>query len=231
MPAAPVMMDLFAEAYRLHLMRGVEDLLTRYGFVRIAGVDEVGRGCLAGPVVAAAVILDTRCAIPGVDDSKCLTAAERERVADAIRASSLASAVVQISPDVIDRINILEATRLAMAQALAELRPAPDCALIDAVKLSGITFPCLPLIRGDAVSYAIACASILAKVERDRMMVRLHDTYPHYGFASHKGYGVAEHLQALETYGPCPIHRLTYRPVLPRIADRLSDLTKLERTA
>jgi len=220
MPAAPVMMDLFAEAYRLHLMRGVEDLLTRYGFARIAGVDEVGRGCLAGPVVAAAVILDTRCAIPGVDDSKCLTAAERERVADAIRASSLASAVVQISPDVIDRINILEATRLAMAQALAELRPAPDCALIDAVKLPGISFPCLPLIRGDAVSYAIACASILAKVARDSMMVRLHDTYPHYGFASHKGYGVAEHLQALETYGPCPIHRLTYRPVLPRVAER-----------
>jgi len=232
MPAAPVMMDLFAEAYRLHLMRGVEDLLTRYGFARIAGVDEVGRGCLAGPVVAAAVILDTRSAIPGVDDSKCLTAAERERVADAIRASSLASAVVQISPDVIDRINILEATRLAMAQALAELRPAPDCALIDAVKLSGIAFPCVPLIRGDAVSYAIACASILAKVERDRMMVQLHDSYPHYGFASHKGYGVAEHLQALETYGPCPIHRLTYRPVLPRTADRLSDLTKpVERTA
>jgi len=226
MPAAPVMMDLFAEAYRLHLMRGVEDLLTRYGFTRIAGVDEVGRGCLAGPVVAAAVILDTRCAIPGVDDSKCLTAAERERVADAIRASSLASAVVQISPDVIDRINILEATRLAMAQALAQLRPSPDCALIDAVKLPGITFPCLPLIRGDSVSYAIACASILAKVERDRMMVRLHETYPHYGFASHKGYGVAEHLQALETYGPCPIHRLTYRPVLPRIVDR-----QLERTA
>jgi ribonuclease HII len=226
MPAAPVMMDLFAEAYRLHLMRGVEDLLARFGFARIAGVDEVGRGCLAGPVAAAAVILDTRCAIPGVDDSKCLTAAERERVADAIRASSLASAVVQISPDVIDRINILEATRLAMAQALAELRPAPDCALIDAVKLPGISFPCLPLIRGDSVSYAIACASILAKVERDRMMVRLHDTYPHYGFASHKGYGVAEHLQALETYGPCPIHRLTYRPVLPRVADR-----QLERTA
>ena len=220
MPAAPVMMDLFAEAYRLHLMRGVEDLLTRYGFARIAGVDEVGRGSLAGPVVAAAVVLDTRCAIPGVDDSKCLTAAERERVADAIRASSLASAVVPIAPDVIDRINILEATRLAMVQALAQLRPAPDCALVDAVTLSGVGFPCLPLIRGDAVSYAVACASILAKVERDRMMVQLHDRYPQYGFAAHKGYGVAEHLEALVTSGPCPSHRLTYRPVLPRMADR-----------
>ncbi|HEY2740348.1 MAG TPA: ribonuclease HII, partial [Thermoanaerobaculia bacterium] len=211
MPAAPVMMDLFAEAYRLHLMRGVEDLLTRFGFVRIAGVDEVGRGCLAGPVVAAAVILDTRCVIPGVDDSKCLTAAERERVADAIRANSLASAVVQISPDVIDRINILEATRLAMAQALAGLRPAPDCALIDAVKLSGIAFPCVPLIRGDSVSYAIACASILAKVERDRMMVELHDSYPHYGFASHVGYITPSHTQIVIDRGPSPIHRRSWR--------------------
>jgi ribonuclease HII len=223
MPAAPVMADLFAEAYRLHLMRGVEDLLSRYGFARIAGVDEVGRGCLAGPVVAAAVILDSRCAIPGVDDSKSLTAAERERAAEAIRASSLASAVVQIQPDVIDRINILEATRLAMVQALAELRPSPDCVLVDAVTLPGLLFPCLSLIRGDSVSYAIACASILAKVERDHMMVRLHDQFPHYGFAAHKGYGVPEHLLALETYGPCPLHRLTYRPVLPRLADRLAE--------
>jgi ribonuclease HII len=216
MPAAPAMMDLFAEAYRLHLMRGVEERLSRYGFARIAGVDEVGRGSLAGPVVAAAVIVDSRCAIPGVDDSKHLTAEERERRAEAIRASALAWAVVPIPPDVIDRINILEATRLAMRQALAQLRPAPDCALIDAVCLSDLGYPCLPLIRGDAVSYAIACASILAKVARDRMMVELHEDYPQYGFAGHKGYGVAEHLQALETYGPCPIHRLTYRPVLPR---------------
>ena len=215
-----VMMDLFAEAYRLHLMRGVEDLLSRCGFARIAGVDEVGRGSLAGPVVAAAVVLDRRCAVPGVDDSKCLTAAERERAADAIRASSLACAVVPIPPDVIDRINILEATRLAMIQALSQLKPSPDCALVDAVVLSGQRFPCLPLIRGDAVSYAIACASILAKVARDRMMVELHDRYPQYGFAAHKGYSVPEHLQALETYGPCPIHRLTYAPVLPRLADR-----------
>jgi ribonuclease HII len=214
------MMDLFAEAYRLHLMRGVEELLSRYGFARIAGVDEVGRGSLAGPVVAAAVIVDLRSAVPGVDDSKCLTAEERERSAEAIRASALATAVVPIPPDVIDRINILEATRLAMRQALMQLRPVPDCALIDAVCIPGLGYPCLPLIRGDSVSYAIACASILAKVERDRMMVQLHDSYPQYGFAAHKGYGVAEHLRALETYGPCPSHRLTYKPVLPRLAER-----------
>jgi ribonuclease HII len=218
MPAAPAMLDFFAEAYRLHLMRGVEDLLSRCGFARIAGVDEVGRGSLAGPVVAAAVIVDARSAVPGVDDSKCLSAEERERRAEAIRASALACAVVHIPPEVIDRINILEATRLAMAQALARLRPSPDCALVDAVALSGQRFPCLPLIRGDAVSYAIACASIVAKVERDRFMVQLHDRYPQYGFAAHKGYSVPGHLQALATYGPCPVHRLSYRPVLPRLA-------------
>jgi len=219
-PAAPAMIELFAEAYRLHLMRGVEDLLSRCGFARIAGVDEVGRGSLAGPVVAAAVIVDSRCAaVPGVDDSKCLTAEEREQRAALIRARALAVAVVHIPPDVIDRINILEATRLAMGQALEQLRPRPDCALVDAVRLSSQGFPCLPLIRGDAVSYAIACASIVAKVERDRMMIQLHEHYPQYGFAAHKGYSVPEHLQALETFGPCPIHRLTYRPVLPRLAD------------
>jgi ribonuclease HII len=218
MPAAPAMSDFFAEAYRLHLMRGVEDLLSRCGFARIAGVDEVGRGSLAGPVVAAAVIVDARSAVPGVDDSKRLTAEERERRAEAIRASALAVAVVHIPPEVIDRINILEATRLAMGQALARLRPSPDCALVDAVVLSGQRFPCLPLIRGDAVSYAIACASIVAKVERDRFMVQLHDRYPQYGFAAHKGYSVPGHLRALADYGPCPVHRLSYRPVLPRLA-------------
>jgi ribonuclease HII len=168
--------------------------------------------------VAAAVIVDHRCAIPGVDDSKCLDAACRERLAQAIRASALASAVVPIPPDVIDRVNILEATRQAMRQALARLSPTPDIAVIDAVALSGLGFPFLPLVRGDSVSYAVACASILAKVERDRMMVELDRQYPQYGFASHKGYSVPEHLRALETYGPCPEHRLTYAPVLPREA-------------
>lgn len=217
-PAVPALMDLFAEAYRLRLLRGLEDLLARCGFCRIAGVDEAGRGSLAGPVVASAVIVDPRCAIPGVDDSKCLDAACRERLAAAIRASALAWAVVPIPPDVIDRINILEATRQAMRQALARLSPSPDIAVIDAVALSGLGIPFLPLVRGDSVSYAVACASILAKVERDRMMVELDGQYPQYGFAAHKGYSVPEHLRALEAYGPCPEHRLTYAPVLPREA-------------
>jgi ribonuclease HII len=210
------MIELFVEAYRLHLLRGLEERLARCGYGLIAGVDEVGRGSLAGPVVAAAVVLDGRCLVPGVDDSKCLTAPERERAAAAIRSHAVAFAVAATPPDVIDRINILEATRLAMGEALSRLRPAPDCAVVDAVRLSGLGFPCIPLVRGDCFSYAVACASILAKVERDRMMVELDRRYPQYGFAAHKGYGVAEHLEALASYGPSPIHRLTYKPVLPR---------------
>lgn len=210
------MLDLFAEAYRLRLMRGLEDWLAGCGYCRVAGVDEAGRGSLAGPVVAAAVVVDCSSVVPGVDDSKCLTAAERERMAAAIRASAVAYAVVAVHADVIDRINILEATRRAMSQAVSGLKPAPDCVVVDAVSLRGFGMPCLPLIRGDAVSYGVACASILAKVERDRMMTELDRDYPAYGFAAHKGYSVPEHLAALEAYGPCPVHRLTYRPVLPR---------------
>ena len=219
-PAVPGLLDLFAEAYRLRLMRGLEDGLAGCGYCRVAGVDEAGRGSLAGPVVAAAVIADCRCSVPGVDDSKCLTAADRERLAAAIRATAVAWAVVAVAADVIDRINILEATRRAMCQAVAGLKPEPDCLVVDAVSLSGFRVPCLPLIRGDSVSYGIACASILAKVERDRMMTELDREYPAYGFALHKGYGVPEHLQALEAYGPCPVHRLTYKPVLPRVEER-----------
>jgi ribonuclease HII len=216
-PAAPGMLDLFAEACRLRLMRRLEDWLAGCGYCRVAGVDEAGRGSLAGPVVAAAVLVNPHCAVPGVDDSKVLTAAERERLAAAIRATAFASAVVAVPADVIDRINILEATRRAMAQAVSSLRPEPDCVVVDAVLLRGFQVPCIPLVRGDAVSYGVACASILAKVERDRMMSELDGQYPGYGFAVHKGYGVPEHLLALETYGPCPIHRLTYKPVLPRM--------------
>jgi ribonuclease HII len=213
---ARAMIELFVEAYRLHLLRGLEERLSRCGYGLIAGVDEVGRGSLAGPVVAAAVVLDGRCLVPGVDDSKCLTAPERERAAAAIRSHAVAFAVAAIPPDVIDRINILEATRLAMQEALSRLRPAPDCAVVDAVRLSGFGFPCIPLVRGDCFSYGVAAASILAKVERDRMMVELDREYPQYGFAAHKGYGVAEHMEALSAYGPSPVHRLTYKPVLPR---------------
>jgi ribonuclease HII len=211
------MADLFAEAYRLRLLRGLEDLLGQCGYCRIAGVDEAGRGSLAGPVVAGAVVVDLRSTVPGVDDSKCLSAPERERAAAAIRRTALAWATAEVEADVIDRVNILEASRRAMAIALSRLDPRPDCAVVDAVAIPGLGFPCLPVIRGDAISYAVACASILAKVARDRRMAELDGLYPQYGFAAHKGYSVPEHLEALAAYGPCPIHRLTYRPVVPRM--------------
>ncbi|HVT57783.1 MAG TPA: ribonuclease HII [Thermoanaerobaculia bacterium] len=213
-----MILELFAEAYRLRLLRGLEELLSECGFALIAGVDEVGRGALAGPVVAAAVIVDPGRLVPGVDDSKCLPALERERRAAAIRGSCVACAVGKMPAEVIDRVNILEATRLAMREALAALRPAPDCALVDAVGIAGCGFPCLPVVRADAISYAVACASIVAKVERDRLMVELDRRYPRYGFAVHKGYSVPEHLAALAAYGPSPVHRLTFAQVLPRRA-------------
>jgi ribonuclease HII len=209
--------ELFAEAYRLRLMRGLEDSLARTGaYEHIAGVDEVGRGALAGPVVAAAVIPDPGRLIPGVDDSKRLSAAARERLADAIRSTSIASAVVAVPPADIDRINILQATKKAMCGALRALSPAPDLAIIDAVRLAESPCPVLPVIRGDLVSYAVACASILAKVARDRTLVELHEAHPQYRFDSNKGYGAAVHLEALAAYGPSPHHRLTFRSVLPR---------------
>jgi ribonuclease HII len=212
------MADLFAEAFRLRLLRRLEELLAQHGFCRIAGVDEAGRGSLAGPVVASAVVVDVRSAIPGVDDSKCLTAPERERLAGVIRTTAVASATAEVEADVIDRINILEASRRAMALALSRLDPPPDCAVVDAVPLRGLGFPCFPVIRGDAISYAVACASILAKVDRDRRMVELDRLHPQYGFAAHKGYSVPEHLEALAAYGPSTVHRLTFRPVVPRTA-------------
>ena len=210
---------LIAETCRLRLLHELEELLGQWGYARIAGVDEVGRGCLAGPVMAAAVIPDPRRLLPGVDDSKQLTPEERERLAAAIRATALACCVGEATPETIDACNILEASRLAMRRALAGLNPRPDCAVIDAVSLLDLGFPCLPVVRGDQISYAVACASILAKVERDRLMTEIDRDYPQYGFASHKGYAAPEHLRALETYGPSPIHRLTFRSVVPRAGD------------
>ncbi len=207
---------LACEACRLGLLTGLEDALRLSGYRRIAGVDEAGRGGLAGPVMAAAVIPDPARPLPGVDDSKRLRPERRRRLARAIRDTAVAWAVVPVAAATIDRINVLEATRAAMAQALAELSPAPDCVLVDAVELPGAGVPALPLVRADGLAYAVACASILAKVERDEWMVDLDRRYPQYGFAGHKGYGAPEHLEALGVYGPTPEHRLTFRSVLPR---------------
>lgn len=211
--------QLIAEACRLRLMRGLEECLESGGFARVAGVDEAGRGCLAGPVVAAAVIPDPRRLVPGVDDSKQLNAEEREQAAVWIRRTARSWAVAAVSAEVIDRINILEAAREAMRRALLALSPRPDLAVVDAVVLRDLPFPCLPVVRGDQFSYAVACGSILAKVERDRLMSALEVEYPHYGFAAHKGYAAPEHLRALEQYGPCPVHRLTFQRVVPRLGE------------
>lgn len=207
---------LACEAWRLRLLTGVEESLRLAGYRRVAGVDEVGRGCLAGPVVAGAVIPDLERPLPGVDDSKRLSPARRRRLAAAIRETAVAWAVVPVAASVVDRINVLEATRAAMVQAVARLSPEPDCVLVDAVALPACQWPSVPLVRADGLAYAVACASILAKVERDDWMVGLDRQYPQYGFAGHKGYGAPQHIEALAIYGPTPEHRLTFRSVLPR---------------
>lgn len=213
------MLSLLGEAYRLSLAGRLEESLAPLGYARVAGVDEVGRGCLAGPVVAAAVIPDPRSRVPGVDDSKRLSPERRRRVARRLRDSVVAWSVAPVAPSLIDRVNILEATRHAMRQALDSLRPRPDCAVVDAVRLETASCPTFAVVRGDALSYAVAAASILAKVERDRQMERLDEAYPQYGFRRNKGYGAPEHLEALAEYGPSPCHRLTFRSVLPRLAE------------
>jgi len=210
---------LALEAFRSSLMRGFENQVMSLGYVNLAGVDEAGRGSLAGPVVAAAVIMTPDHTIPGIDDSKRLSAAERLALAALIRQTSIASAIGVVSAAVIDRGNILRATRQAMLEALDGLDPAPDCAIVDAVKLRRRNMPCLSLVRGDIVSYSVACASILAKVERDRLMVELDGLYPQYGFSRNKGYGAAEHRAALRVYGPTPFHRLTFRSVIPKATE------------
>jgi len=180
----------------------------------IAGVDEAGRGPLAGPVVVAAVILDPARRINGLDDSKVLTPARREVLAARIRERAIAFSVVAIDVHDIDRINIFHATMLGMARALAALVPAPTLALIDGNQLPK-NLPCAAraIVGGDASERAISAASIIAKVARDQMMCELDALHPGYGFAKHKGYGTPEHLAALERHGPCPQHRTSFMPV------------------
>jgi ribonuclease HII len=186
------------------------------GYRLIAGVDEVGRGALAGPVVAAAVILNPEAPLPeGLDDSKKLTAKARERIAEELRQSALCYGVGQVEADEIDRINILEATRRAMLDALTQLKPCADFVLIDALQLKECELPQRAIIRGDSVSASIAAASVIAKTHRDALMRSLHDLYPHYNFAQHVGYGTGAHLAALRAHGCCPLHRKSFRGVLP----------------
>ena len=182
----------------------------------IAGVDEVGRGALAGPVVAAAVILNPDAPLPeGLDDSKKLTALQRERIAEELKSSALCYGVGLIPPEEIDSTNILIATRRAMCNALGELKPCADFLLIDALQLREIALPQRAIIRGDSISASIAAASVIAKTFRDALMRDYDTVYPEYGFASHVGYGTRAHLEALRTQGACPIHRRSFRGVLP----------------
>lgn len=180
------------------------------GYKYIAGVDEVGRGPLAGPVVTCAVILDPEVPILGVDDSKKVSEKKRELLKPQIEEKAIAVAIGIRSEKVIDDINILNATKEAMKEAIGKLSPAADLILIDAVHLDGLTVPQKSIIKGDATSVSIAAASIVAKVTRDAMMMIYDEMYPGYGFAKNKGYGTREHIEALRKLGPCPIHRNSF---------------------
>ncbi len=179
-------------------------------FCYIAGVDEVGRGPLAGPVVAGAVILPKDCDILYINDSKKLSAAKREELYDEIMEKAIATGLGLIGPERIDEINILQATYEAMRQAIGKLNPQPDLLLNDAVTIPGLTMKQVPIIKGDAKSISIGAASIIAKVTRDRLMEEYDLMFPGYGFASNKGYGSAEHIAAIKEIGPTPIHRKTF---------------------
>ncbi|MBV8605727.1 MAG: ribonuclease HII [Pelomonas sp.] len=179
----------------------------------IAGVDEAGRGPLAGPVVAAAVILDPARPVEGLGDSKVLSEKTRERLFDAIRDRALCCCVAEASVAEIDRYNILQATLLAMRRAVEGLRLKPAKVLVDGNRLPVLRVPAEAIVKGDATVPAISAASILAKVHRDRLCVAMHEQHPQYGFAGHKGYGTAEHLAALRAHGPCDWHRRSFAPV------------------
>ena len=199
---------LVQERERLEVMKTFERKYADYSF--ICGIDEVGRGPLAGPVVAGAVILPKECEILYINDSKKLSAKKREELYDVILEKAVAYGIGIVSNERIDEINILQATYEAMRQAISKLKVAPQLLLNDAVTIPGIEIPQVPIIKGDAKSASIAAASIVAKVTRDRLMVEYDKTLPGYGFASNKGYGSTEHIEALKKLGPTPIHRTTF---------------------
>ena len=189
----------------------------------IAGVDEVGRGPLAGPVVAAAVILDPARPIAGLADSKTLSPLRREQLATEIRAKALAWALGRAEVAEIDRLNILQASLLAMQRAIAALSIVPEQALVDGNRCPPLACPCRAIVKGDATVPAISAASILAKVARDAEMGELHERYPRYGFAQHKGYPTAAHRDALRRFGPCPEHRHSFAPVAAALSTDLQE--------
>ena len=196
------------EVERTYNMQAFERKYGEYQY--ICGIDEVGRGPLAGPVCAGAVILPKDVDILYINDSKQLSAAKREELYDIIKKKAIAVKTAYSSPEVIDDINILQATYRAMREAINELDVKPDILLNDAVNIPEVNIKQVPIIKGDAKSISIAAASIIAKVERDRLMVMYDELYPEYGFAKNKGYGSKEHIEAIKKYGPCPIHRRSF---------------------
>ena len=201
---------LEAEKARLAALRRYEEEYLAKGYAAICGIDEAGRGPLAGPVVAAAVILPPGAEILFLNDSKKLSEARREALFDEICAKAVSYGIGSVSPARIDEINILQATYEAMREAIGKLSPPPDFCLNDAVTIPGVAIPQLPIVKGDAKSLSIAAASVLAKVTRDRFLISLDALYPAYGFAKNKGYGTAAHIEALRVYGATPVHRKTF---------------------
>jgi len=197
---------------RVRAMRTLENAVRRWGFYRVAGCDEVGRGCLAGPVVAGAVILDPDCHIPGLADSKTITAAERERLHGLITRKALAWSVAWADPEEIDTINIHQASLQAMRRAVLAIAPLPDMVLVDAFRIPDLEIAQRGVLHGDRRCAAIAAASIVAKVTRDRQMMTHHESDPRYGYDRHKGYATVEHRAAVERYGYSPLHRRSFRP-------------------
>jgi ribonuclease HII len=197
---------------KVRAMRTVENALRRYGFHRIAGVDEVGRGCLAGPVVAAAVILDPDKYIPGICDSKTTTALQRERLYGQITKKAVAWAVAAADPSEIDAINIHRASLEAMRRAVCAIAPMPDMVLVDAFRIPNLFLAQRGVLHGDRRCSAIAAASIVAKVTRDRQMLQHHAADPRYGYDRHKGYATADHLAAVARFGYSALHRRSFRP-------------------
>ena len=198
------------ELERLDDMRVYEKEAYLQGYRSIAGIDEAGRGPLAGPVVAACVILPENCVIEGLNDSKKLRPAMRDKLYELIVESAISIGVGMADEKCIDEINTLNATKLAMKLAVEQTETKPDLLLIDAVKLSDVDIPQRSIVKGDSLSISIAAASIIAKVSRDRLIEAKDSMYPVYGFKKHKGYGTAEHINAIKKYGICPIHRVSF---------------------
>ncbi|WP_124066512.1 ribonuclease HII [Clostridium sp. E02] len=199
---------LIEERKRLELMKEFE--LGYEEHIRICGIDEAGRGPLAGPVVAGAVILPVNCEILFLNDSKKVSEKRREALYKEVAEKAVSYGVGIVNPGMIDEINILQATYEAMRQAITKLEIKPDVLLNDAVRIPNVDMEQIPIVKGDARSVSIAAASIMAKVTRDHMMIEYDKLYPQYGFAKHKGYGTPAHIAALKEYGPCPIHRKTF---------------------